>query len=137
VRLVPAASIIEVELQLKGQEAYGIVSDAVTVGGRGEERSEQVNVIAGRPPYRRSQLTQGDTMKTKTLLIATAMILTATGGAFAQTSGAMPNTYTGGSKAQPEAGSNSSAPTRKDSQNMEMQKDKSPASTNSGISQEK
>jgi hypothetical protein len=76
-------------------------------------------------------------MKTKTLLIATALILTAIGGAFAQTNGTMPNTATGGSRAQPEAGSNSSAPTAKDSQNMEMKKDKSPASPGAGLSQEK
>jgi len=49
----------------------------------------------------------------------------------------MPNTATGGSRAQPEAGSNSSAPTAKDSQNMEMKKDKSPASPGAGLSQEK
>jgi hypothetical protein len=76
-------------------------------------------------------------MKTKTLLITTAMILTATGGAFAQSNGTMPNTATGGSRSQPEAGSNASAPTAKDSQNMEMKKDKSPASGGAGLSQEK
>jgi hypothetical protein len=76
-------------------------------------------------------------MKKKTLLIATAMILTAAGSAFAQTSGDTPNTATGGSRSQPEAGSSSSAPTPKDSQNMEMQKNKSPASPNAGVSQEK
>jgi hypothetical protein len=76
-------------------------------------------------------------MKTKALLIATAMILTGSGIAFAQTSGTVPNTATGGSKSQPEAGSNSSAPTPKDSKNMEMQKNKSPASPEAGVSQEK
>ena len=76
-------------------------------------------------------------MKTKTLLIATAVMIMASGAAFAQQNGTGINTRTGGTRAEPEAGSNASAPTRKDSQNIEMQKDKSPASKNSGLSQEK
>jgi hypothetical protein len=76
-------------------------------------------------------------MKIKTLLLATAVVVMATGGALAQQNGTTTNTRSGGTRAEPEAGSNASAPTRKDSRNMEMQKDKSPASTNSGISQDK
>jgi hypothetical protein len=71
------------------------------------------------------------------LLLATAVIAVATGGAFSQTSGTAPNSATGGSVSQPESGSNMTAPTAKDSKNSEMQKEKSPASTNSGVSQEK
>lgn len=74
-------------------------------------------------------------MKMKTLLIATAVIVMATGNAFAQRSGGMSNT--GGTSSQPESGSNAAAPTAKDSKNMETQKDKSPASTNSGAAQDK
>jgi uncharacterized protein YdeI (BOF family) len=77
-------------------------------------------------------------MKMKTLLIATAVIVMATGGAFAQTSGSSGSmSNTGGTQSQPESGSNASAPTAKDSKNMETQKDKSPASTNSGTAQDK
>ena len=76
-------------------------------------------------------------MKIKTLLLATAVVVMATGGALAQQNGTTPDTRSGGTRAEPEAGSNASTPTRKDSQNMEMQKNKSPASKNSGISQDK
>jgi hypothetical protein len=75
-------------------------------------------------------------MKMKTLLLATAVFAMATGSAFAQTSGGMSG-GTGSTTSQPEAGSNMAAPTAKDSKKMEMQKDKSPASTNAGTSQEK
>jgi hypothetical protein len=76
-------------------------------------------------------------MKIKSLLLATAVVVVATGGALAQQNGTATNTRSGSTRAEPEAGSNASAPTRKDSQNIEMQKDKSPASTNAGISQDK
>lgn len=74
-------------------------------------------------------------MKLKTLLLATAAIAMATGSAFAQ-AGGMPD-RTGSTMSQPEAGSNKAPPTGRDSRNMEMQKEKSPGSTNSGITQEK
>jgi hypothetical protein len=76
-------------------------------------------------------------MKVKTLVIATAMIAMATGGAFAQASSGMSGGSSGSTASQPEAGSNKAAPTAKDAQKMEMQKDKSPASTNAGTAQEK
>jgi hypothetical protein len=71
-------------------------------------------------------------MKVKTLLLATTVLAMATGGAFAQTS-----TPGAGTTSQPEAGSSMSQPTGKDAQKAQMQKDKSPASTNSGTAQEK
>ena len=75
-------------------------------------------------------------MKVKTLVLATAVIAMTTGGAFAQAGSGMSG-GTGSTMSQPEAGSNKGPPTAKDSQKMEMQKEKSPGSTNSGITQEK
>ncbi len=79
-------------------------------------------------------------MKMKALVLATAVMAMATGGAFAQTGSGMSggsSGSTGSTMSQPEAGSNKAAPMAKDSQKMEMQKNKSPGSTNAGTSQEK
>jgi hypothetical protein len=66
-------------------------------------------------------------MKIKTLLLATAVVAMATGGAFAQTSGGTSGT----GMSQPSG----TGPTP--AQKSQTQKDKSPASTNSGAAQEK
>jgi hypothetical protein len=87
--------------------------------------------------FRTTTCKEATLMKVKTLVIATAMIALATGGAFAQSGSGMSGASSGSTMSQPEAGSNKAAPTAKDSQKMEMQKDKSPASTNAGTAQEK
>jgi hypothetical protein len=76
-------------------------------------------------------------MKMKTLVLATAMMAMATGAAFAQSGSGMSGGGTGSTVSQPEGGNNMAPPTAKDSKKMEMQKDKSPGSTNAGSSQEK
>ena len=68
-------------------------------------------------------------MKINTLLLATAVVVMATGGAFAQTSSGASNS--GGAMSQPSG----TGPTP--AQKSYTQKDKSPASTNSGATQEK
>jgi hypothetical protein len=64
-------------------------------------------------------------MKMKTLLLATAVVALATGGAFAQSSGSQ-----SGMSAPSGTG-----PTP--AQKVQTQKDQSPASTNAGVKQEK
>ena len=69
------------------------------------------------------------------LLGATASWAQATGGAGG--AGGPSNGTPSGTMSQPEAGSSMSQPNNADAKKMEMQKDKSPASTGSGASQEK
>ena len=69
------------------------------------------------------------------LLGATASWAQATGGAGG--AGGPGNGASSGTMSQPDAGSSMSQPSGTDAKKMEMQKDKSPASTSSGSSQEK
>jgi hypothetical protein len=70
-----------------------------------------------------------------TLIGATASWAQATGGSGG--AGGPANGTSSGTMSQPEAGSSMSQPNSTDAKKMQVQKDKSPASTGSGASQEK